>query len=270
MATRSRDREATHRPGPGGEWLLALAGVGLLLAGCVGGGQPVDRVLQADRRGAAARQTQAAAHYLVACPDVLEIQVPGATRMNGRYPVGADGRIDFGAAGQLRVEGQPVAEIARGVAELCGVPASSVQVRVVEYNSQRVYLFGEVAGLQRTVPYQGEETIADLLHRAGGITSGAAPAHVHVIRPRIIEGKPPLVFKVDLEAIVMGRDQSTNIRVQPFDQIHVGETRRSSLEKCVPPLFRPLYQSLCGLEKPRVPAAPERGDRQVVSAPRLP
>jgi protein involved in polysaccharide export with SLBB domain len=161
--------------------------------------------------------------------------------------VAPDGRINLGALGEPRVEGQTVAEIARTVAELANVPPERVHVRVAEYNSQQVYLFGEVNGLQRSVPYQGEESVADLLRRAGGITSGAAPAKVHVIRPRVVDGRAPLVYPVDLEAIVMSKDQATNVSVQPFDQIYVGETPRSSMEKCVPPLFRPIYQAICGL-----------------------
>jgi protein involved in polysaccharide export with SLBB domain len=221
----------------------------LFLAGCATGGKPVDQAMQAERGGAAARSARVAARYFVGCPDVLEVRIAGTLDPGAHVIVGPDGRIDLNRLGTLRVEGQTVAEVAQGVAELAGVPAEAVRVRVAEYNSQRVYLFGEVAGLQRAVAYQGEETVADLLQRAGGITAGAAPAKVHVIRPRVTDGKAPLIYHVDLEAVILNKDASTNLRVQPFDQIYVGETRRASMHKCVPPLFRPLYEAVCGLEK---------------------
>ena len=72
----------------------------------------------------------------------------------------------------------------------------------------------------------------------------AAPDDVYVIRTRIAEGHRPEVFRVDLHAIVLKHDQHTNLRLQPFDQIHVGETRQALVERCIPPCLRPLHQSL--------------------------
>lgn len=248
---------------PPGRW-RALVGVCLLVAGCTSGGQKVDEAMRADRGDAAARNVNVAARYHVRCPDVLEVTIAGQPRPVGRLPVAVDGRIDLGPLGQPRVEERTAQEIARHVAELAGVPAEQVRVRVAEYNSQQVYLFGEVAGLQRAVAYQGEEPIADLLQRAGGLTPGAAPARVQVIRPRVIEGRPPLVYNVDLEAVVMGRDQSTNLHVQPFDQIYVGETRKASLQRCIPPWLRPLYEAIFGLPaRQGGNETPKRGDPEV-------
>jgi protein involved in polysaccharide export with SLBB domain len=229
---------------------LLLCG-SLLLAGCAAGGQQVDKAMHADKEGTAARKVSAAARYFVGCPDVLEVAIEGRRDTGGLLRVEPDGRIDLGPLGRLRVEGQTVTEIAEGVAGLAGVPPSGVQVRVAEYNSQQVYLFGEVTGLQRAVSYQGDETVADLLQRTGGITPGAAPAQVHVIRSRVVDGRAPLVFPVDLQAIVLDKDPSSNLRIQPFDQIYVGATRKSSMKKCIPPLFRPLYEAICGLYRPK-------------------
>jgi hypothetical protein len=41
------------------------------------------------------------------------------------------------------------------------------------------------------------------------------------------------------------QDQRTNLRLQPFDQIHVGQTYRAKLQRCVPPWLRPLYDEIC-------------------------
>jgi protein involved in polysaccharide export with SLBB domain len=237
---------ATTRPGKLHFVLLLLA---WLSAGCAMGGKQVDQAMEADKPSAAARHVSTASRYLVSCPDIIEVHLPGQADPIRRCPIGPEGRIELGALGSLRVEGLTTADIAQRVAELVGLPADQVRVRVVGYHSQQVYLFGEVSGLQRAVAYQGEETIADLLQRAGGITPGAAPAKVHVVRPRVTEGKSPLIYHVDLQAIVMAKDTSTNLRIQPFDQVYVSETHRSSLHKCIPPLIRPLYQAFCGLER---------------------
>jgi hypothetical protein len=105
-------------------------------------------------------------------------------------------------------------------------------------------------GLQRAVAYQGPETVIDLLQRLGGITPGAAPDEVYVVRSHVSEGKPPEVFRVDLHNILVQHDNRTNIPLQPFDQVFVGETRQSIFEHCVPPWLRPFYESICGMRRP--------------------
>jgi protein involved in polysaccharide export with SLBB domain len=218
----------------------------VLQAGCALTRPYVDEALLAQPEDPA-RSRDAVAHYLIACPDVVDVTIAGRPDCGGRHAVTADGRIDVGPVGRVRVEGLPVAEAARAIAEEANVRPESVHVSVTEHNSQQVYLVGAVAGLQRAVPYEGPETVLDLLRRTGGIRSGAAPGEVHVIRPGVAEGRPPEVFHIDLEAIVLNGDERTNLRLQPFDQVHVGESRRASFAKCVPPCLRGLYDTLCGL-----------------------
>jgi len=230
-------------------WLF----LGLVLAcgatGCAATGPYVDRALLAEK-GAGLRSEHVAECYTLGCPDVLELEVVGQPDLGLRRPIEPDGRIDLGGFGRLRVEGRSVEEVTRHLAELTGVSPQRMQVRVAEYNSQQIYLFGQVAGLQRAVPYQGQETVLDLLKRVGGITPGAAPGDVYVVRSRIAQGSPPEVFHVDLRAIVLDRDSRTNLRLQPFDRVYVGESRSCCLEQCIPPCFRPFYELFCGLYRP--------------------
>jgi protein involved in polysaccharide export with SLBB domain len=220
-----------------------------LLTGCCLGRPHLDEALLADP-GRDARNQGVAYLYRVGCPDVLEVTVPGRPELAGRYTVKADGRIDLGPLGRVRVDGLRLPEIAARLAEPLGVPPETIRIRVVEYNSQQVYLVGEVAGLQRAVSYQGPETVLDLLQRTGGITPGAAPGEVHVIRAGVAEGQTPAVFHVDLQAVVLKQDQRTNLRLQPFDQLYVGESRQSCVARCMPPCFRCLYDALWGMWRP--------------------
>src|SRR5262249_22432195 len=154
----------------------------------------------------------------------------------------ADGRLNLEPLGRPRVEGKTIPQIVQTVAEQAGVAAELVNVNVADYRSQEVYVFGEVHGLQRSVPYRGQETVLSLLQRGGGITEGAAPNHVYVDRPHVADGQRPEVFHVDLQAIVHRHDEKTNVRLQPFDQVHVGETRQARIARCIPPWIRPLYR----------------------------
>jgi protein involved in polysaccharide export with SLBB domain len=213
--------------------------------------------------------------YHVFCPDVLQITIdsnkqktggdrgnrgmqlvsvasvaPCSFFPNGRYVIDTNGRIDLGPLGRLRVEGRSPPEVAHLLSEETGLAAEKIHVQVAEHNSQQIYLHGQVIGCQRAVPYQGPETVLDLLQRVGGITPGAAPNDVTVVRSRLVDSLPPLVFHIDLRAIVMNQDQGTNLRLQPFDRVFVGEAKKSSLEKCLPPCLRPIYEKLCGMRRP--------------------
>jgi protein involved in polysaccharide export with SLBB domain len=173
---------------------------------------------------------------------VLELVVADRPELSGRREIGADGRIDLGDYGKLRVEGRTTPEIVKLLASETGASPEAVHVKVSEFRSQHVLLFGEVIGWQRSVPYRGQETVLDILQRVGGITADAAPKDVHVVRPHVGENRRPEVFHVDLHAIVLKHDQRTNIRLMPFDQIYVGETRRAQIEKAIPPWLRFTYQ----------------------------
>src|SRR6202022_2652302 len=155
------------------------------------------------------------------------------------------------------VEGRTPPEVARLIASETGQPPGDVEVRVAEFRSQHVFLFGQIVGWQRAVPYQGQETVLDLLQRVGGITPGAAPGDVYVVRSHIAQGRAPEVFRIDLRAIVMDRDARTNLRLRPFDRVYVGESRSLDVEKCIPPCFRPFYELLCGLYRPQPPRLPQ-------------
>ncbi len=227
---------------------LLLALVLALPAGCAPGRLCLDQALLVER-GLATRDEGGAAAYTVGCPDLLEVMVEGRSETSCRAPIGPDGCIDLGASGRLRVEGLTLDEIAPRVAHQVGVPEAQVQVHIAEYNSQQLYVIGQVAGLQRAVPYHGPETVLDLLQRIGGIMPGAAPDEVYVVRARVAEGRRPEVFHVNLRAMGHQQDLSTNVRLRPGDQIFVGETRQSYLEKCVPPWLRPMYQTVCGLRR---------------------
>jgi polysaccharide export outer membrane protein len=198
--------------------------------------------------------------YRVGCPDVIELQVGGRPDCSRHFPVGADGKIDLGEYGRLRVESHTLPEVAHLIADELEASPSTVRVRVVGFRSEYVLLFGEVAGRERSIPYRGQETVVELLQRVGGITVEAAPNDVYVVRPHLGGNQRPEVFHVDLQAIVFRGDNRTNLRILPFDQIYVGETRRAKLEKVLPPWLR---RALLALSNNR----PNPGDDQARTEP---
>src|SRR5947209_11223877 len=96
-----------QQPRDGQRPLRAVLPALVLLAsvtGCALTGPHLDQALLADR-GAAERNQGIAAAYRVGCPDVLELTAQDRPELSGLYAVTADGRIDLGEVGQVRVEG---------------------------------------------------------------------------------------------------------------------------------------------------------------------
>jgi protein involved in polysaccharide export with SLBB domain len=243
-------------PSGKGRWCRRwwLAGVLTALAsGCAASHPQFEQALLADRTPAS-HDSDPTGEYRVHCPDVLEVDVGYNPALSGVRRIGADGRIDLGDGSRVRVDGLTLPGVAGALARRVGIPAHDARVRVVEFNSRQVYLIGEVTGVQRTLDYRGPETVLDLLQRAGGITPGAAVGDVQIVRPHVAEGTTPEIFHIDLEAIVLHKDQHTNIHIEPFDQVYIGQSRRSQLRPCFPPWLRPTYETLCGLRRPTAAA----------------
>lgn len=234
-----------------GSWLLGP--ILALTAGCAVHRSQLEQALQGDHNPAA-HAPRAALAYEIHCPDVLEVQVAGRPQLCGLHPLRPDGCVSLGFAEGLSIDGMTPLQAAQAIADQLGLSPNQVQVRVHGYNSQVLYLFGEVRGMQRAVPYQGPETLVDLLQRVGGLNPGASVGNIQVVRAHVADGKSPEVFQVDLDGILLQRDQQSNIRLEPFDQIYVGESSRSRLSSCFPPWLRPFYETVCGLRH----ATPEK------------
>jgi protein involved in polysaccharide export with SLBB domain len=240
-----------RRPFPG----LLVLGLCAALAGCTTDRAGVKQSLRSDP----SRPITAADNYVVGYPDVLEVRIPNRPELSGRYPVTLTGRLPMDDYGDLRVTGRTLPEVARLLAEETGQKPNDVDVRVVEFKSQQLFLFGQVVGWQRSVPYVGQETVLDLLRRAGGIAPGAEPNDVYVVRAHIADSQRPEVFHVDLKAILLKRDDKTNIHLMPFDQIYVGEARQMQVDRLFPPWLRPVYEAIWGIRMPRGESANPAG-----------
>jgi protein involved in polysaccharide export with SLBB domain len=221
-----------------------------LLAGCAGPRYHVDQALMADRVPAlgVGREVE---DYLVAFPDVLTLTVPSRPRLTGNVRVEPDGYITLRGVGRVRVEGHNVSQIAGLVAARAGLDKDALDVDVAEFRSQQIYLYGASNGLQRAVDYRGPETVVELLRRTGGIKPGAAPGDIYVVRRNLTGEKASDVIQVDLRAIVEWGDRRTDVRLQPFDQVYVGETRNSLRLQSLPALLRPVCENLWDLRRPK-------------------
>jgi len=235
--------------GSGWRRCAPIVGVALLLSGCAAPNR-----MFLDTRLQAVGDTDepppilsADAAYPVSCPDEVEIQVASRTDCSGRFTISPEGRINLGALGQPRVEGDTEEGLTRRIATLAGVPKEEVHARVTQFRSRVVYVYGPVKGPPRSLPYRGPEPVLSFMQRAGGLAPGAAIKRVYVVRPNVAIGEQPQVFPIDLAAIIHEGDPRTNVILQPFDELYVGETRRAALSKALPKWLQPAYHRLCRL-----------------------
>jgi protein involved in polysaccharide export with SLBB domain len=210
-----------------------------LFAGTGCAGSSIDRALLADRNPTTPDPVPAA-RYLVQCPDVLNIRVQGPQPWQRDLTIDADGRIELQDVTPLRVEGLTTTEIATVLARRLRLPANAVEVRMVSYASRQIFVHGEECGLQRAMPYVGPETVEEFLQRLGGLGPDCAAGDIQVVRSHVADGKPPQVFTIDLEAIVLHHDQESNVRLEPFDQVYLGQSSRSFISHNLPMWMRPL------------------------------
>ena len=183
--------------------------------------------------------------YTIACPDLLEIHVANRDDLTFRGIVEPDGRINVNGELKLRVEGHTTEAVRTALAQHLNVPYDAISVTVIDHRSRLIFLTGSVKGSQQAVPYQGPEHIVDFLQRSGGLKAGAALNQIHVVRSQVAIGASPEVYNIDIEAILIDHDPRTNLVLQPYDQVYVGQTRRSALLSILPPWMRPVFKTAC-------------------------
>lgn len=192
------------------------------------------------------RTAEVGRDYAVGCPDRLTIQLDGAPPLN--VAVEPDGCIVVPVLGRLRVEGAAPGDIAVEIAHHRNLPSTAVRVEVSEYASKRVLLFGPGDGVQRVVAYIGPETVTDMLRRTGGLSPGAAFHAVHVVRPNVATGQRPELFTIDLARAIEHPDAEDIVRLQPSDQVYLGETCGACLARSMPPWVRALWPGMKAID----------------------
>jgi protein involved in polysaccharide export with SLBB domain len=163
------------------------------------------------------------ASYTVAPGDVLSIAIyaGGDKQDEFELEVQSSGIVACPMAGELKLEGLTVAEIAWRIREILArdyYVDPEVITSIKQYGG-RVYVLGEVknAGVYSL---QVAPTALSACVLAGGFTDFAAPRHGRITR--LQEGKPR-VIEIDLVKVRQGR--SRDMTLMPGDRIEVPRRR---------------------------------------------
>ena len=189
---------------------LALSGLASL-AGCSHGAADLPQ-------GRRDREVIASA---LGAGDVFEVRVYGEPELSGVYRVGPQGDIVFPLCRRISVGGltaNATAEKLRGCLADGFIRNPQVSVLVKEYNSKKVFVFGEVQK-PGTFPYEDGMTIVQAVTLAGGFTKTASQNNTSVTR--LVEGQEMKV-KVAVQDIALGK--APNFKLDPGDIVYVPES----------------------------------------------
>ncbi|NLU19141.1 MAG: hypothetical protein GXW89_00315 [Phycisphaerae bacterium] len=203
-----------------GSWqpFVVLIAATLLLAGCASRYQDLKVFTQEHE------QDVAASEYCIEPPDILAISSPTCPELDGEaQPVGPDGKITLKLIGEVKVSGLTPREVAARLTELMGVyyVDPEVSVRVVAFESKKIFVFGEVAN-PGARPFTGRDSVLSVLATCV-LNRGAWGAQVKVIRPGPSKDERHEIV-VNVDRIVQTGDTRSNVLLQEGDIIYVPPT----------------------------------------------
>ncbi|MFB6264906.1 MAG: polysaccharide biosynthesis/export family protein [Bradymonadaceae bacterium] len=153
--------------------------------------------------------------------DRIKIRVFGEETLTGEFTVSEKGKINYPHIGRLDVSGKTCAEVERQLSRGLKdgyLKNPDVSCSIVEYNSKRIYVLGEVQK-PGSFPYRANLTIVEAFSLAQGATETADTNNTKLTRE--VDGKEVQV-RVPMQAIVEGRRK--NIELAPGDVIYVPES----------------------------------------------
>jgi polysaccharide export outer membrane protein len=153
--------------------------------------------------------------------DLIEVRVFEEADLSGPYRVAPGGTIDFPLCGKVRVQGLNSSGTADALSRCLGeryLKHPQVTVLLREYNSKKVFVFGEVQK-PGTFPYEEDMSIIQAITMAGGFTKVASKNDIAVTRT--VGGRETKI-RVPVADIGTGREK--NFQLQPGDIVFVPES----------------------------------------------
>ena len=173
----------------------------------------------------------------------------------GEHLVRPDGTVSLGIYGAVPVAGMTLAEVRAAVeAQLSSyLAAPEVNVDVLAYNSQVVYVIADGGGFGETIvrlPVTGNETVLDAISATGGL-SAISSKNIWVARPApAIPGAcvDPCgqVMPVDWRAITREGIVATNYQLLPGDRVYIQADHFSAFNNIFGKVVAP-FERILGL-----------------------
>ncbi len=153
--------------------------------------------------------------------DLLEVRVYQEPDLSGAYRLSPEGTIDYPLCGKVSLTGMTSSQAADALTSCLKngfLKNPQVSVLIREYNSKKIFVFGEVQK-PGTFPYDENMNVIQAITLAGGFTKVAAKNNVQVTR--LVDAQEKKI-RVPVEDIGVGREK--NFPLQPGDIVFVPES----------------------------------------------
>lgn len=156
--------------------------------------------------------------YVIGPGDALEIVVWKEPTLSGPVKVRPDGFITLPLINEIQTLGMTTGQLRKILEDKYRefVASPFVTIRVAGITSSEIFLIGQVAK-PGAFPATGNDTVLQLLTRAGGLSIFADRHDIKIVRR---EGGKVTEYIVDYDAIVKG-DLKQDILLRPGDRIIV-------------------------------------------------
>ena len=156
--------------------------------------------------------------YVMGAGDVLNVNVWKEPSLSGTVKVRPDGFVTLPLVNEVQVVGMTTAQLRKVLEDKYKefTVDPFVTVRLETIASSEVFLVGQVAR-PGAFPLNGNETLLQILTRAGGLAIFADRSNLRVVRR---EGDKITEYLVDYDAIIKG-DLKQDILLRPADRIIV-------------------------------------------------
>ena len=170
------------------------------------------------------------ADYMVGAQDILTITVYDQPDMSGKFKVETDGAFTFPLVGRIPAAGQTLHAIEGELKKRLSdgyLRNPQVTVGVEQYQSQRIFILGEVRA-PGSYTLSGDMTLIEALSRAGSTTPAAAD-EILIVRPTSGKAAGPImpdqngdstVLKINIHDLQEG-DLTKNAPLKDGDTIVV-------------------------------------------------
>jgi polysaccharide export outer membrane protein len=157
--------------------------------------------------------------YVIGEQDVLSIVVWKERELSATVVVRPDGKITLPLVGEIKVVGMTPEQLQSLLAEkfkpFLNIP--QVTVEVVQINSRKAYLIGEV-GRTGTFPLNSSTTVLQIIAQAGGLRDFAKRKDIYILRNQ--QGHQ-VRFSFNYDEVIRGKNTRQNIVLQPGDMVVV-------------------------------------------------
>ena len=150
--------------------------------------------------------------------DKIAVGVLYEEALSGQFTVSPEGTISYPYVGRLNVNGKTCLQIEDDITAALQdgyLAEPSVTCSILEYNSRRIFVFGEVMK-PGAYPYRSDSTIIEAIALAGGFSQRAEVNRARLNRQ--VEDKRYQI-EVPVQDMIEGRRES--LKVMPGDVIYV-------------------------------------------------